>query len=99
MAAKKQSSSKHKASAAANAQNRAQAENHSPEAPAMSGSDKLADQDRSAGETTLAGVDRPAQKRHGKHDGGGAQATFGRTPLTPAQQSVRRAQGVSDHAE
>ena len=90
---------KGKTTASVNAQVRAQNENHLSKAPAVTQSDKDVDQRRAVDETALSGVDRPSGRPLDKHDGREGTVGTGRTSLSPAQQSVRRAQGVSDHAE
>ena len=90
---------KHKASAATNAKQRAQNERHLAEAPPTPRSNTTVSQDRAIDETALSGVDRPSGRRHDKHDGAISQIGTGRTPLSEAQRSIRRAQGAPDGSQ
>lgn len=57
---------KHKASASAHAQDRAQRENHLAEAPAVTRSNRDVDQRRAVAESPLYGEDRPIGEPGGK---------------------------------
>ena len=58
-----------KATARANAGEKAAAENHLAELPAMPSSQKQISQGRFPGETALTGEDRPADRARGKQEG------------------------------
>ncbi|HEY0007782.1 MAG TPA: hypothetical protein VGB55_03575 [Tepidisphaeraceae bacterium] len=90
------SHSKGKASAAANARNRAQATNHLSEAPSAR-SNHGVDQNRDVQESPLQGADRPATGRGGKLQGTpptADQEFMGRTPISEGERKLREAQGT-----
>ena len=89
---------KGKATAADNARQRAQAQNHLSEAPAGR-SNHGADQVRAIQEAPLQGADRPATGHGGKLHGTDATANkefVGRTPITEGERTIRRSTGTPD---
>ena len=91
--------SKGKTTDAANAQNRAQHERHEAEAPHVPHAGRKVGEHRAVDEAALSGVDRPSGHNLDKHTGRERPVDLGRTPLTEAQQSVRRAQGAPDGSQ